>query len=171
MEESNLMTLLALSIEEEKFYLEMYHKELSFFWGSISLILGATIAGGMKAESSFDYLILLVGPLLILAVGRTIKESLLSSYGRFLEIISMRAKIELRLELNKELSEPLEYWGTEPILHPRHLKARAEFNSSSEFVEINSKKGIYEKHLKLISLINLLVGIISGILIFMAIFN
>ena len=61
MDKDELNNHLDRFVSEEQYYLELYYKELRFFWASIGVIFAATIAGAMRVDSQSDYLPLLVG--------------------------------------------------------------------------------------------------------------
>jgi hypothetical protein len=141
-------------VSEEHFYLELYYKELRFFWASIGVILAATIAGFMRVDSRVDYLPLFIGPLMIWLISEALHDSLYRTYRRYLETIASRAKIEALMGLCDESILEMPYWGKEPILSNRHIKSRQAATSSESFVENNSKGGLYRKHGSLIKMIS-----------------
>ena len=144
MEKSDLLKLLELEMKEEQYYLAVFQKEVTFFWGSISAIVVATLVGLYKSTVWEHYLYLLVAPVMIFVLAAFMKYSLFRTYRRFIEVIATRAKVEAVLGLN-ELTVPDDspYWGGETLIAKRHAAHRSDHHTSEAFVEFASKRGLY----------------------------
>ena len=166
MDREDLLKLLDMEMKEEQYFMSVFQKEVAFFWGIISAISGGTIIGVFKATSTEHYLFLIIAPALLFSTTYFMKGSLFRSYQRFLECIVVRAKIEKALGLHKIQQETEEnYWKNEPFLALRHIENRNRFNSSGEFVEFYSSRGIYEVYSNLISIIQA-VSVVLAIVLF-----
>jgi hypothetical protein len=143
----NLGKLLEIEIHEEQHFLEAHQKRVAFYTSILSAILAATIAGGMKAESGYHFALLLAGPLLIFVISHIARDGTFRIYQRFLEAITIRAKIEQAIGLTSPINELLDtpniYWKDESFIPPRHLDARQKFKSTSQFLEESNKAGYH----------------------------
>ncbi|MDP2121070.1 MAG: hypothetical protein Q8K28_14325 [Hoeflea sp.] len=62
-------------------------------------------------------------------------------YNRYLEAISIRAKIEQIMCLHNLRAESPIYWSEEGLVPKRYIDARAAHKNSSEFIEKNLRLG------------------------------
>lgn len=142
----SLEKLLEIEINEEQHFLEAHQKRVAFYSSILSAILAATIAGAMKATSGIHYTLLLAGPVLIFAIAHIARDGTFRIYQRFLEAITIRAKIEQVIGLTepiKKIRFSLEYWADEPFVPSRHMKARRKENSTDGFIEARKKLGYH----------------------------
>jgi len=144
-EDEAMLAALRLISEEERYYMDLYHRQLTFFWGGIGLALGATTAGFINASEKQDYWAILVGPLVAMLLLTSLSASLRRCYQRFLECIASRAKIESRLGFD-QTSPSQALWPNEGIVHSRHFESRLAIDSSASFVDRAMGSGLLGTH-------------------------
>lgn len=167
----DILNLYKIVIEEEHFFAREHQSRIEFFVGIISALMTVTVVGAFRAKIWYEYLFVIVGPILILVVSEIAIEGTFRLYRRFLESITMRAKIEQIIGLTKETvsHDRNEYWPSEPIIPSRYLQARHASTSSEEFIEKLSKAG-YHKNSKYLFRVFQIVSVIMFLsLIFLSI--
>ena len=85
--------------DEEHKALESHQARVAFITGLVSAIFAATIAGIFQAKAVAHYVVLLIGPLLIVGLSWLGIRISRQFYERFLSAITMRAKFEQALGL------------------------------------------------------------------------
>jgi len=168
--EKNLK-LLELAINEEQHFLQEHQSRIKFYSGLISTLIAATFAGFLNSKEDFHYYALVIGPVLVFIISTFAIKGTYRLYQRFLEAITVRAKLEQELGLteNKHAQEERKYWKTEPIISGRHVESRIKYESSENFIKKASNKGyhLWTKYLfnlfQLISIIMMIGLIIIGI--------
>lgn len=168
----NLEKLLEIEIKEEQHFLEAHQKRVAFYSSILSAILAATIAGAMKATSGIHYTLLLAGPVLIFAIAHIARDGTFRIYQRFLEAVTIRAKIEQVIGLTKpisELSHDAEYWVDEPFIPSRHMQARRKENSTEDFIEASKRLGYHRSTRNLLYTFQIVGFFILIVLIYAAI--
>ena len=138
-----LFELYQLVLKEEHFTLDEHQKRFSFFLVFNSSLIAATVAGAMKADSLLGFVLLLVGPALIFYISLLGKKGTFRFYRRFIEVISIRAKLEQIMRFDEILPNPdhAVYWINEGLTPPRHKASREGCDTSEEFIEANAHKG------------------------------
>jgi len=141
----DLLKLYELAANEERNQFEQYQKSISFHFGIVATLLGATVAGALRASHWHHFMLLTVGPLLAAIAAKIGIEGTTRLYLGWLERITIRAKIEDRLELTKPPADgvPLSYWHREAIIATRNLADRSSTESSKEFVEQRLERGYH----------------------------
>lgn len=81
-------------LKEEQFHLDEHQKRISFFAGLVSAVFAATVAGTLNASEAHEYLLLIAGPFLIVALSIFASQATRRFYNRFLETVAQRAKLE-----------------------------------------------------------------------------
>ena len=172
MERDELFKLLEFEMKEEQYYLSAFQKELSFFWSIISAITGASVVGLFKVNQWEQYIYLTPAPVLLFAMTIITRSSLFRTYQRFIEAIASRAKIESLLCFDAiKLHENSSIWRGEPLLIKRHIDHRNTYESSAEFVNAVSQRGLYKVYSNLIVLIRILCIVFLLVLISLAYFE
>ena len=147
------LKLYEVVVSEEQHFLEAHQTRVKFYTSVISVLLAATVAGIVKSAVWYHYLFISVGPILTYLVSNIAVDGTFRLYQRFLESVTMRAKIEQVLGLtdNHEARQGDKkfYWSKEPIVPPRHLKARRDCISSEEFIKKYSKAGYHRSTFQL----------------------
>jgi hypothetical protein len=168
METEDYFKFYELIVDEEHFHSEQHEKRIGFFAKIVSILFGATVAGVFKADQWYEYAFLIVGPFMIYTISNLGIKSIFSVYRRFIETVSIRAKLEqfLKMTKNNDSNNAEHYWQNESLLPERYLRSRKEFNTSKEFIDKYSSLG----YQKLAS--NLFQGakIVSVIMAFLLIF-
>ena len=151
LQNSDLLDLYKTIVEEEHYFAREHQSRIEFYVSIISALMTVTVAGAFKAASWYQYLFVTVGPILIFVVSEIAIGGTFRLYQRFLESITMRAKIEQIIGLTEEAAHQSEdeYWPLEPIIPMRYLKARRESASSEEFIEKFSKAGYHRNSMYL----------------------
>lgn len=131
-----------LTIEEEHYFLSEHQRRISFFSGLISALFGGIFWGILRAKNPFELLILVPGPLMIIIISDIAFKGCERLYQRFLEAITVRAKIEQDLGLAEERGSAnapnRSKWVLyEPYVTERHVKSRYtdEFTTSKKWIE------------------------------------
>jgi hypothetical protein len=129
------------NLQEEHFNLDEQQKRIAFFAGLISAIFGGTIAGMLHATHLEELAALSLGPVLIIALARMACRAAGRFYRRFLEVISLRAKIEFELGLAGERDLAPHWMGSGPLIAKRHFESRISRKDDQEFVLRNERGG------------------------------
>lgn len=147
MENEKLLKLYELAINEEHHFLDAHQARVAFFSGILSALFAGTAAGLFQASEWYHFAILCIGPVLIFVVSRIAIDGTFRLYQRFLEAVTVRAKIEQELGLTKRRSGNADatdsYWQPEPIIPLRHIESRKRYKSSDAFVTGYSTKGYH----------------------------
>ena len=125
----------------------------------------------MKADSSLDFIFLLVGPILVFAFAHIARGGTFLFYQRFLEAVSMRAKVEQALGLTDPTTFPARdsgYWPGEAFVAPRFLRARQGSDTSQEFVDARKTTGYQKATLHLFLTFQVIAGGIAVALLIAA---
>jgi hypothetical protein len=141
-----LLKLYELAINEEHHFLKAHHDRAVFYWGIISALIAGTIAGVFNASEWYHFIALCIGPVLIFMVSAIAIKGTGRPYQRFLEAVTVRAKIQEELGLTKDRSsnaDEADFWRREPIVPLRHMKSRKDRDckTSREWVNKHLKRG------------------------------
>lgn len=141
----DLLKLYELASGEERNQFEQYQKSIAFHFGIVAALLGATVAGALRASQWHHFLLLTVGPLLVAIAAKIGIEGTTRLYLGWLERITIRAKLEDRLELTKPPADgaALCYWRSEAIIAARNLQDRSSTQSSKDFVDQRLHRGYH----------------------------
>jgi hypothetical protein len=169
MSEPDLQKLLETKIQEEHYFLEAHQKRIAFYFSVVTAILAATVAGAINASSPEHYLLLLPGPLLVLALAKIARFGTFRFYQRFLETVTMRAKLEQALGLTRPhtiRNEEADYWPEEALIPGRHIRSRKACESSDAFIEKHGNLGYQKATHSLLSVVQviavcLLLGLVT----------
>ena len=137
----DLLKLLELSYQDEAVHIQIEQKTLSLSTTLITLILGGLLAAQNAGKISDPVLggILILGGAIIALFSILGVKAFRSNYGRHIEAIVVRAKIEDQLDMGDEKYYGKLYWKEEALILPRYLEGRTKEESSSEFVERRGK--------------------------------
>lgn len=176
---NNLLKLLELTINEEQFFLVEHQKRITFFTGVISTLLGITIYGfndliskyllsqNNEVINIYPFVFLIIIPFLIICVSIIAKASTFRFYQRFIETITIRAKIEhdMGLTANRLMQDSLKSnWEMDPYLPPRYLMARK--GTPVEFIYTRLNKGYQKWARRLFDIFSVIsIIIITGLLV------
>ncbi len=142
-----LLKLYELVINEEHYFLDAHQNRVAFYSGILSVLVAGTVAGFFQASEWYHLVFLCVGPVLIFVVSTIAIDGTFRIYQRFLEAITIRAKIEQELSLTKKHSVNTNvsgsYWQSEPIIPLRHIKSREDYESSNAFIKNHETKGYH----------------------------
>jgi hypothetical protein len=143
-----LLELYKLKVNKYMFHDKAHHDGVTLYTGMVTTILGATIVGVLQAERWWQYLVLLVGPILLCVVCDAAEKASLSQYRILMDEISEMAKIEQLLGLTRPgvyEAPPDGYWQNEPIVASRHLTSRVGQHQSGSFVwdRVRSRQGMH----------------------------
>jgi hypothetical protein len=114
---------------------------VAYITGLISVLFGSVYLGYNQASRGHHLLLLIVGPVLIIMIAQIGVKVSRQVYERFLDAITMRAKIEQLLGLTKAPANSVtnspqggpdkldvntfsKYWENEPIVPTRNLISR-----------------------------------------------
>ena len=142
----NILYLYKLYVDEELKFINMHQDRVKFFTGLLSGLVAGTVAGLLKSIEWYHFALMTLGPILIIIISWIAEKSISRLYQRFLETVTVRAKMEQVMGLTHRPEEldniPDAYWSQEPFVATRHLKSRKrKFNNSQEWVEAHLKQG------------------------------
>ncbi|MDE3100113.1 MAG: hypothetical protein KGJ88_11630 [Verrucomicrobiota bacterium] len=164
----DLLKLLELAVQDEHQMLEAHQQRVQFYSSLISAILAATVAGAMQAKEHIHYLLLLAGPILVVALSVIAFGGTFRLYQRFLEAQVKKAKIEQALNLHKPVQDDSQdYWKGEPFVGTRHLVSRREHQSSQDFIRHNCRAG-YQRYTILLFSTFIAIAICLAVLLVVA---
>jgi hypothetical protein len=148
-----LIKLYALSINEEHHFIEAHQNRVAYYSGLATAIIAGLAAGLFQSSEWYHYAALTIGPVMLCAISIIAREGTFRLYQRFLEAVTVRAKLEQALDLTKKSfqtqdSEGL-YWKSEPIIAHRHIESRRAYNTSDEFIRQHAEKGYHGVTLRL----------------------
>jgi len=171
LEKSERITLLASVVDEEHKFREAHQGRVNFYSSLIATLIAATIAGVLSAKESSHYLFLLTGPFLVWAVAQIAETGTFRLYQRFLEAITVRAKLEQSLGLTLPLTSlPLDsYWPGEPLIPDRQLQSRRHAASSGALIAASCGQGYNRATQILFLVLRVIALVLAGGLSLMAI--
>lgn len=157
LKQNELIEIYKTTVLEEQFFLSDHHKRLAFYIGFISTLFVGTIAGIYKAQEAYEYLLIIVGPLAIWVLSFVGYKISKRAYKRFLETITVKAKIERKLNLDKKPinvdDQDTDWISTEQILNSRDIEnqKKGNFKTSAEWVDNQmSRRGSVHANTKLL---------------------
>lgn len=142
----DLVELYRIIVDEEHHYLARHHTLATFYTGVITTLLG----GSLIASTAGDLALLLPAVVSLAACGFALLARYVTAttYRRFLETVTYRAKIEQALGMtvpgrfvNAPKDERTVYWANEPLVYARHLEARRSTDDSKAFVTGQERLG------------------------------
>ena len=150
-------------------YIAVLQKNLSFFSTLISAAFLATIVAASRSDEPYDYLLLLVGPVLVFALAQIAKLGTARSYIAFLEATTVIAKLETDMGLRtsglRVIENPNTLWPDEAYAPTRHIASEKSFDASAEFVSAKERDGYQGIILRTMTLFQV-VSIIFAIALF-----
>jgi hypothetical protein len=187
LKDNHLLELYGIYVEEEIEFIKEHHKRVDFYSFIIIAVLGATVKGiiDLIPYSWYYQIILFMSPVFIYIISGLAIKGTDRVYKRFLQAVTMRAKIEQglgltqeyltgylnKIILNKKMIDRVDnpYWASDPLIYKRHIKSRKEYDDSDAFVKgvLNSKKS-YRKDTKYLFFIYKLFSMILGFIIFIS---
>ena len=117
--------------------------------------------------------IILINKKMIISISIIALEGTHRFYQRFLESVSMKAKIEQILGLTEVIPDNNcnHYWKNESMIPQRHVRSRKVSDSSDEFIENNRKKA-YQKSTRILFFTLFSIGIVLFIVsVFLTVFE
>jgi hypothetical protein len=140
----DLLNIYALIVGEEQYFLKEHQIRVAFYSSIITLLFGGTVAALFEATQWYHIMFLALGPVLIIVISALAMDGTSRYYQRFLEAVTIKAKLQEKLGLTKEpYSEKYRcsYWSSESYIPVRHIESRKNYESSLSFVEDHSRKG------------------------------
>jgi len=139
-ENEEFLKLYELAINEEHYFLKEHQTRIDFYFGIVSVLVAGTAAGLFQVSEWYHVAILCAcSPLLIFTITKIAIDGTFRSYQRFLETVTIRAKIEQELGLTKRCSGNVNdsdsFWQFEPIIPSRHIESRKDCESSDAFIK------------------------------------
>ena len=168
----DLEKLLEVVIAEQQYWIDGHQKRVAFYSSLISAVFAATVAGALKADCSLEYLLLLIGPILVFSLAIIGRDGTFRFYQQVLEAITMRAKLEQALGLTNECflqKNASGYWQNESLIAHRHIESRKSATSSKEFVEKSVSEGYQKSTRRLFLVFQVIAALIAVVLVVAAI--
>ena len=160
MNDNTLLKLYEITINEEHFSIKMHQDRVSLYSGFVSTIIAAVVVGFLQASKWYHFIALCVGPVLSFIIAENAIDGCYRDYRRFIETVTIRAKIEQEMGLTERPSRQSQnfdlYWPQEPLIPSRYIKARKMYRSSEEFTQELSKKGLHKVVVRLFRIVQLL---------------
>jgi len=140
LDRKELMKIYELVISEERFFISEHHRKLAFYAGFISSMFAGVIAMIFRANNLYHFLLLfwavLFGIIPACVAGYISSKN---AYRRFLEAITMKAKLERVLGLENKINNVEEgnWMSNEQLISSRHLESRqdTDIKTSNEWVK------------------------------------
>ncbi|MCK5492112.1 MAG: hypothetical protein KAJ14_03270 [Candidatus Omnitrophica bacterium] len=145
MEIKKTMELYKITVEEEHFFLKEHQSRVSFYMSLITALVGAMITGLFYVHSFGQYFLLILAPIALIFVLKNAKEGATRMYQRFLEAITVRAKLENILGMDKKRPDSQEWFKSEAIITERHRASRAESHHKNSQDWVNEHLDIDKK--------------------------
>jgi hypothetical protein len=157
-ERETFLRLFEIAVSDERHHYESYHRHVRFHVGLVTAIGGATATGVLDNPTWYRFLAIPLASLAIVFVSRNAIRVSNTGYRRFLEAVTIRAKIEHRLGLwEAPTSQPgSPWWESEPIVPRRHREDRADATSSENFVKSHMTSGSHSHYVGLLRAIECL---------------
>ncbi len=143
-----LFKLYELLVREEYFFIQLRQSRVAYYSGILVTLVSATVTGLLLAEKPYQFLLLGVGPIMIFVVALIAIFGTSRPHLRFLETITMRAKVEQDLGLTDATSrlsaERGESWSGEPIVPARYVESREKYKTSDDFIKGERMQGYWK---------------------------
>lgn len=149
-ETEKLLRLYELTINEQQHHFRGIQNRIAFFSGLLSALLVATITGIFEAKACYHFVFLLAGPIVLYVMADIGIEGNTRVYQRWVESVTVRAKLEQKLGLTMSAASADScddsdmYWRGEPLVPPRHIDDRNEFESSDDFIKHHISKRVWQ---------------------------
>jgi hypothetical protein len=132
-----VLDLYKIAVEEVHKYHDLHQRRVAFSSGLVSSLWAGTVAGIFKANSSLQYMLVALGPLVTLALCLVAYRGINGIYRLLMETVTTRAKFEQILGLTERPPEVIlpktqRYWEAEAFVPARHLEDRMKFSHSSK---------------------------------------
>jgi len=139
----DLLQLYSTAKSEEFHFLNAHHSRVAFYAGLLTTLLAATLGGLANATETLHYGLILFGPAVSILVIITAFSGTWRPYRRFLEAVTVIAKLEERLGLTKGPLHPKgsKWYQTEPLVPDRFAKSRDQAVCSEKFVSMHRRRG------------------------------
>ncbi len=137
LEKSDLMDLYKLSVDEIHKYHQLHQRRISFFSTLISALFAATLTAFYSSTRWYEYLLLSVGPIIIIVICKIGKRGVYGVYRLLIETITTRSKLEQLLKITTTScnNDDDSYWADESLVPARHINDRKNQKSSDEWVK------------------------------------
>lgn len=143
MNPAHLLHVYEAAKRDEHFFVEQHQRRLAYFTSLIIAVIGGIVLGTVHAKGVTAHLLLLLLPLLLVVIAEYAKQATGMIYRRFLETITVIAKLEQDLDM-ASIRTGTRWFEFEPIVHMRHLQSRAQSGTSEEFVVKHMEEGYRE---------------------------
>lgn len=174
-EREELLKLYEIVVKEEHDFLEAHQTRVKFYTSIISALFAASVAGIIKSTAWYHLISVIIGPILTFSVSSIAVEGTFRLYQRFLETVTIRAKIEQALKLTDRLetednSSDL-YWPDESLIPPRHIEKRKKYASTKLFLQEHSEMGYHRSSFLLFKSFKIISAILFIGILVMALYN
>jgi hypothetical protein len=143
-DQSKLLEMLRLYSEEERHWLQEHHSRAIYYTSLLTSVAGAILFGYFNIKAPTHFIIICVGSLTLTLLAKRAAKGMRRLYRRYLEAITMRAKIEQWLGLMAPINGELAYWRGESLIPQRFRDARSAHATSADFVNANERLGYQE---------------------------
>lgn len=146
MSNKDLLDLYKIVVEEEHFFLNEHQKRVAFYTSLLVTLTSGMITGYFFSEKIIHFWLLLLGAITVISISFLARFGTERMYQRFLESITVRAKLEHRLEVktstSQEQGENASWVTNEPLVTKRHIDSRhnLKYKTSEDWVKGHLKK-------------------------------
>jgi len=169
------LKLYEIFINEEHHFLSEHQLRFSFYAKLMSSIALLTLYGLYRLESLAGHLLLLLGPISVIVISYQARDGCFRFYQRFIEAVSMRAKLEYKLGLMDKKSKKGPWYEIDEIVPPRQMESRIEtrdhkiIDSTKEWIDLCKKGGYHKSVLNILTLSTILGGLLLAYCILLCI--
>ena len=134
-QKNNFIELYKIVTEEAHYFLNEHQKRISFYVSLLTALIGGIVIGFFYSKYWYHYLLLVLGPITLIRISSIAKLGTERMYQRFLEAITVRAKLEHRLGMDLNDQNNKSWLKNEPLITKRHMDSRnnSEYKSSKEW--------------------------------------
>ncbi len=153
LDNGDLLALFKTVVDEQYLNSKMYFDYAKWFLGANTAIFAAVFAGFLKSSVPSHYVVLCIGFLIVIGVSQIAIETTWRFYKRFLEVVSVRAKLEHALGLTDQRNtgekNESQWWEKEPIVFTNDIREREKYSSSYGWFKGQTDGGV-RQHIRLL---------------------
>lgn len=137
-------TVYAAIVRESSDQARQHHSAVQIYTALLTALIAGVASVFVSGNGAASLVVGILGSGLGIYVAQTAVTFTFREYQLWLQIITMRAKLEQNLGLTVGgcMASRPDYWGKEPVVFPGHFASRTDYSESSRlWVEIRSRQG------------------------------